>query len=467
MDIFRTLERIKTWHFFLFAVLIAEIFTFVLTLIQSILRGRMISSELAEIGAIDAIFVSLIVTFILLPIIRYSAKMGLEKQILQKEIAERKRIEAALRESEFKYRELVENANSIILRWNSDGEITFLNEFGCKFFGYREDEILGRNVIGTVTPETESTGQDFRPLMEIICRNPSAFEGNVIENMLRDGRRVWIAWTNRAVFDSGGVLIEVLSIGTDITERKKMEEALKRSHEELELQVMERTAELETAYDRLRNLAAHLQTIREDDRRSIARDIHDELGQTLTAMKIDLSWVHNRYADHKPLFDKVGAKLDRLDATILSVKRICTELRPSLLDDFGLVAAMEWLADEFQDRTGIECTVIEEPSGIYLDKERSIAFFRIFQEALTNVLKHAKATKVTARLIDDDDHQVTLEVMDNGEGITDGQLSKPQSFGLIGMRERVYPWRGKVEIASDKGRGSTVRVTVPLSNIRH
>jgi signal transduction histidine kinase len=166
----------------------------------------------------------------------------------------------------------------------------------------------------------------------------------------------------------------VLSIGTDITERKKMEEALKRSHEELELQVMERTAELETAHDRLRNLAAHLQTIREDDRRSIARDIHDELGQTLTAMKIDLSWVHNKYADHKPLFDKVGAMLDRLDATILSVKRICTELRPSLLDDFGLVAAMEWLADEFQERTGIECTVIEELSGIYLVSIRKPLF---------------------------------------------------------------------------------------------
>ncbi len=330
---FRILERIKTWHFFIAAVLIAEIFTFVLTLIQSVLRGGMISSELIEIGAIDSIFVSLIVTFILMPIIRYSAKTGLEKQILQREIAE----------------------------------------------------------------------------------------------------------------------------------RKKMEEVLKRSHEELELQIMERTSELKTAHDRLRSLAAHLQNIREDDRRTIARDIHDELGQALTAVKMDLGWLHNKYADHDTIFAKVGAVLGKLDATILSVKRICTELRPSLLDDFGLGAAMEWQANEFQKRTGMQCTIIEEPLDLDLDKERSITLFRIFQEALTNVIKHANATKVTAKLIQDGDRQVTLEVKDNGKGIADEQLSKPQSFGLIGMSERVYPWGGQVEIAGDKDRGTTVRVIVPLS----
>ena len=149
-----------------------------------------------------------------------------ERKIAEESLQKR---EDELRESERKYRELVENANSIILRWNSDGEITFLNEFGYKLFGYREDEILGRNVIGTITPETESTGRDLRPLMEGICKNPAAFEQNVNENILRDGRRVWIAWTNKTVFDAEGNLVEVLSIGTDITDRKRAEEVLLRN----------------------------------------------------------------------------------------------------------------------------------------------------------------------------------------------------------------------------------------------
>ena len=145
------------------------------------------------------------------------------------DITDRKRAEAALRESERKYRELVENANSIILRWNPQGEITFLNEFGQKFFGYQEREIVGRNVVGTITPEVESTGRDLRPLMESICENPVAFEQNINENVLRDGRRVWIAWTNKTVFDTAGNLVEVLSIGTDITEKRRAAEALRES----------------------------------------------------------------------------------------------------------------------------------------------------------------------------------------------------------------------------------------------
>ena len=145
------------------------------------------------------------------------------------DITDRKKAEEALRESERKYRELVENANSIILRWNPQGEITFLNEFGQKFFGYRENEILGRNVVGTIVPDSESTGRDLRPLMKNIRENPKAYENNINENMLRDGRRVWIAWTNKAVFDAEGTLVEVLSIGTDITNRKRADEILLRN----------------------------------------------------------------------------------------------------------------------------------------------------------------------------------------------------------------------------------------------
>jgi PAS domain S-box-containing protein len=148
---------------------------------------------------------------------------------LQVELVERKNTEARLAESEQKYRELVEHANSIILRWTSNGQITFLNEFGLKFFGYSVDEILGRHVVGTIVPITDSSGTELQQLMEQICANPRAFEQNVNENMRRNGERVWIAWTNRIIMDTQGQVAEIFSIGVDITERKHAEEALKES----------------------------------------------------------------------------------------------------------------------------------------------------------------------------------------------------------------------------------------------
>jgi len=149
------------------------------------------------------------------------------------DISKRKRTEEALKESENKYRELVENANSIILRWTREGKITFLNEFGQKFFGYKEDEIIGRHVVGAIVPETESTGRNLQPLMDEICADPRKFEKNINENIRSNGERVWIAWTNKVVFDNQGQLVEILSIGSDITDRKRAEEKLKQRTEEL------------------------------------------------------------------------------------------------------------------------------------------------------------------------------------------------------------------------------------------
>jgi PAS domain S-box-containing protein len=153
---------------------------------------------------------------------------------VNQDITERKKTESALKESEAKYRELVQNANSIILRWNRQGIVTFLNEFGQNFFGYSAEEIVGQHVIGTIVPEIETGGRDLRPLMEEICANPSSFDHNVNENMLKNGRRVWVEWTNKVTFDERSQLVEIFSVGTDITRRKQAEEALRQREQFLE-----------------------------------------------------------------------------------------------------------------------------------------------------------------------------------------------------------------------------------------
>ncbi|MDG4595316.1 MAG: PAS domain S-box protein, partial [Candidatus Contendobacter sp.] len=164
---------------------------------------------------------------------------------------ERERAEIALRESERKYRELVENANSIILRWSPHGEITFMNEFGLKLFGFSKEELMGQHVVGTIVPLDESTGRNLRPLMEDICLYPERFMHNTNENTRRDGARLWIDWTNKAVLDEHGQIIEIFSVGSDITDRKWAEEELERHREHLEELVAERTAELRQAMTQL------------------------------------------------------------------------------------------------------------------------------------------------------------------------------------------------------------------------
>ncbi len=198
--------------------------------------------------------------------------------------------------------------------------------------------------------------------------------------VLQNGRVKIVHEQGEVTFNDAGEPVRMVGTVQDITERKLVEERLRSSREQL------------------RNLSAHLNTVRERERTSIAREIHDELGQSLTALKMDISWLRNKYKEYEPLSEKTKAMIKLIDATIRTVKRISSDLRPVVLDDLGLVAAIEWQAEEFQKRTGIECRVTFRPDDIILDRGISTAVFRILQEALTNVIRHAGATQVKVSL---------------------------------------------------------------------
>jgi signal transduction histidine kinase len=212
----------------------------------------------------------------------------------------------------------------------------------------------------------------------------------------------------------------------------------------------------------LRNLAVHLESVREQERAEIAREIHDELGQSLTALKLDVHWIGTKAGSkNAALAARTRSMSAMIDDTMQSVRRISSELRPKLLDDLGLSAALEWQAREFERHAGIACDIRSQPDDIVIDQARSTALFRIFQETLTNVARHAGATRVEVVLSRNGTDTVEMVVQDDGRGITPSRVADAQSLGIIGMRERVRSLNGTIEFIGRPGAGTTVRVSLP------
>ncbi len=237
---------------------------------------------------------------------------------------------------------------------------------------------------------------------------------------------------------------------TDLTKRRLIEKKLRRSQETLS------------------DLSRHLQSVREDEARHIAREIHDELGQSLTAMKMDISYLLKKIPDYvkqHALIQKKARSIDKLiDMTIKSVQRISSELRPGMLDDLGLVAAIEWKAQEFEKQSTIPCKLSLCCEEFKIDSKRAITLFRIFQEALTNIIRHANASRVEVSLKKKGTRPLKLElkVKDDGRGINPAEIESPHSFGLMGMQERLRPFKGTFKIQGSKNQGTTLTVTLPI-----
>lgn len=228
----------------------------------------------------------------------------------------------------------------------------------------------------------------------------------------------------------------------DITERKLAEQEQQRS------------------FEQLRALAARLQSVREEERTRVAREIHDELGQALTAIKLELASLIGDLPTDQQQSTRTHSVFKLVDETIHTVRRISSELRPGMLDDLGLVAAIEWASEEFEARTGTKCRLDLPEDDIATDQERATALFRIFQETLTNVARHANATTINVRLTKENG-DLLLEVQDNGKGVSGQDLSAGKSMGIVGMRERALLLGGELIITGARGEGTTVRVRIP------
>lgn len=265
-------------------------------------------------------------------------------------------------------------------------------------------------------------------------------------------------------------LLEIVSQAAAAKAREQEYAALLGEHERyqetLEHDIKERTADLHQTAAELHALTAHLQVVREEERAILARELHDEFGQNLTALRIDLAWLDRHFHDNRPsdvprLQSRIAAMVPMVDRLIEMTQTVCAALRPGILNDLGLIAAIEWLTEECGKRTGMTCQSSLPTDDLDLDPDRALALFRIVQEALTNVVRHAQATRVRVSLAQCSD-ELTLEVEDNGQGFAQARRLGTKALGLLSMRERAAAFQGVLDIVSTPGQGTTVKVRMPL-----
>lgn len=378
-------------------------------------------------------------------------------------ITERKRTHEALRTSEERYRSFIVNSSEGIWRFEieqpidvsvpTDEQIALFfkhaylaecNDSMARMYGHlRADDIVGARFGDFALQSSPANPGSLRRFIS------SGYRLLDVKTAELDASGCQKYFSNNVIgIVVNGVLLRVWGVQRDETEQKRAEEELKRSREQL------------------RALAAYLQSIREKERADIAREMHDVFGQSLTSLRIDIAWLTTKLKNAgsvTPVIDERLQDIDRLlNETIASVKKLSTELRPGVLDKFGLGAAIEWQGEEFSRRTGIDCVSRIPKKELSLAPERSTALFRILQEALSNVARHSEATRVKVELSFQKPN-VVLSISDNGRGITNEQLLAPDSLGLLGMRERAELLGGRFSVTAKPEAGTEVKASLPLS----
>ncbi len=397
-----------------------------------------------------------------------------------------------LKQSERKYRELVEDANSIILRWSHTGVIKFINEFGQKFFGYTEDELVGRHVMGTIVPMSESGGRDLHNLMEQICADPKAFEQNVNENITRSGQRVWIAWTNRVVWDAAGSTAEILSIGTDITERRQAEQEVHRLHselqrhaEELELRVAERTAELQTALVRAESADRTKSAFLASMSHELRTPLNSIIGFTGIILQGLAGPLTPEQTKQLGMVRGSARHLLRLINDILDISKIESGTLRVHPAPFDLIASVETVAASMRplaDSKGLSLEVIlpPPPCPVVSDQRR---VEQVLLNLLNNAMKFTERGHVALTLepvlLPRVGRAMDIRIADTGIGIKSEDLTKlfqpfhqietgqsrhheGTGLGLAISRRLAELLGAAISVESDWGRGSVFTFRLPL-----
>lgn len=364
---------------------------------------------------------------------------------IDRDISLRKRAEEAYRESELRFRSMAGNVPGMVFQFalQAQGELSFqfVSEGAWALCGQDPEALLNdaRQFLALLVPEDRVR---FLSGLGDSVRDLAAW--NWEGRLTVGGEEKWVNWraSPRRLGD-GTILWDGVAI--NITETRTSRDALERSQRQLQA------------------LSDYLQTVREEEKAHIAREIHDELGGTLTALKMDAYWLAKKLPrEFDGLQDKLGGMLGMIDGAVQTTRRICTELRPTVLDDLGLVAAIEWQVAEFEKRMAIECVFQRPAQDVALGEGISVALFRILQESLTNVARHAEARCVYVMLQATDLH-VCLAIEDNGRGIDPHAMEAGHSHGLRGIRERVRHFGGDVDIIGEPGKGTSVLVQLPLT----
>jgi PAS domain S-box-containing protein len=372
---------------------------------------------------------------------------GAEEQMARK-LTENVLLESqeTLRSSERRFA-IAFNANPALCTISSpDGRFIAVNRQFLQTTGYTYEEVVGKTALEL---EMWPNPKNRQVVMEKL-KAEGMVRGVAVDLRTKTGEdRVLLLSIERIELDGQRCL---LHSGQDITERTRAEVAVRKSEVQL------------------RALSARLRSVREEEGTRIAREIHDELGGALTGLKWDLQGIRENLmassngAGNAAIAEKISSLADLVDTTISTVRRISSDLRPSVLDDLGLIAAVEWQAQQFQSRTGIRCECKTASDALDLDRDQATAVFRIFQEILTNVLRHSGATEVHVEIRKESSNFV-LEVTDNGRGISERDTAGASSLGLLGMRERAVLAGGDVLIHSTEGRGTSVVVRVPSAEL--
>ena len=353
-----------------------------------------------------------------------------------RDVAERRQEQIATAEQAA----LLELTQDSVFVIDMDGMVLFWSRGAEVMLGYSKEQAAGKIAHDLLCTEFPQPFAEIRDQLVHVGH----WEGDLIKTT-RDGRRVVVAGRWALQWGKRGQAPRVLVVNSDITERKRGEESL----------VLQK--------EQLRALAERLQSVREEDRKQVARDLHDQIGQILTAIKMDMTWMIRHLPESEvQVLARLRESTQSINDGVKAVRTICSGLRPGVLDDLGLAAAIEWQASDFASRNGIRCEVSVPLIDLHLDGDRATATFRIFQECLTNVIRHAQANTVRVDLSQEDEN-ILLVVEDDGIGFRESGASNAfGSLGLLGMKERAQFCGGDVHISSSLGNGTKVTVRVPV-----